>query len=1196
MMDRCMKRMPTLRNPSLEFSQTVYLTEKDLLESTFSNCWHAAFLQRHPTLSERISQADNRKKARQWTDELCLQYAALIKKLKTEEYLKPEQLLELGNSPNSKQTFSPFNCACLEQKIISSARLRRSGNRIGIGIDSQPKVQMFSFEGDHRKRPPQFLRGSNRVEGRNETTRRAEEDRRQREELRKKIARTVKLQSLARRFLVRHQQKALFLGEMEQLKSELSSTQDLSRLLHFLRAANIYFFREGSSGGPESRAIFFLCHNMIRLKDACLVECAKDWKSALTMAKFIGGSLELAAAVSLIDCSPSESNSVLRLAEIIIGNETLPKQTNLAVCVFLIKRHFFRSCLTILKSRSNGLTLTSSSTPVGALQLSLLSLLVAPLNILLEGQALDSAKLAMSFFCNQVLSTSREKIVNAFVIRSLAEQSKVKVPVVAFSTILAALISDVEKPFSADIWLCWSLMVLLNQWIRIFIGTRNPAVLRILSFALAGLFSTPTVVVEKVEPVSMQMQIEEEDEDEDMEAVLTVTSAAVAPKTEETETLQEAKKEIEAVLENPAFISMMVESLDVKLPTSVDDAAGICTALIINPYQDGMIMPTLFYKFAFNTAFLRSLWQRVNHFGILPSTSLNAGTTFDFASNKPWIQLYAVFCKLLICIIATVYDDEFSSDDRANTGTGFEFSLDEVVLIAASARDVASGMVFLAYTPTPHQTDPEYARLMSHLFISVVQLIKELHDRDARRAFCPDGFWASPRLIALADRTKRTVGQRDFIYDIFEKLNPFKPLKNFPTAGATFDELRFSLVVDQMPCLLPFQQRLLFVYLTLKAEKNAMRSEFDFLRPDSHAHVKVRRDYIYEDSFTDLDRNVVQDMRKPIKVTFQNLAGLDEAGVDGGGLFREFMGQTLRAGFDANRGIFRTNADSALYPNPEATILFPHNYREHFFFLGRMLGKAIYENLLTELHFADFFLKKLLAKNNLGNVDIHYLKSLDPTLFKNLLSLKQFSGDFVDLALDFSVAVDEMGVTRQVDLKPNGRNILVNKENVIEYIFLMADFKLNKQIKHHTAYFREGLSDVVPIQLLQIFNFRELQTLISGAEEPIDVRDWRRNTVYGSPYDEEHPTIQLFWKIVQSFSEESKRKLLKFVTSVSRPPLLGFKDLPHKFTINPVTGQDRLPTASTCMSLLKLPNVGDETKLRQKLLYAIESDSGFELS
>lgn len=42
-------------------------------------------------------------------------------------------------------------------------------------------------------------------------------------------------------------------------------------------------------------------------------------------------------------------------------------------------------------------------------------------------------------------------------------------------------------------------------------------------------------------------------------------------------------------------------------------------------------------------------------------------------------------------------------------------------------------------------------------------------------------------------------------------------------------------------------------------------------------------------------------------------------------------------------------------------------------------------------------------------------------------------------------------------------------------------------------------------------------------------------------YTADHPVIKIFWRVVESFTDEEKRKLLKFVTSCSRPPLLGFK-------------------------------------------------------
>lgn len=126
----------------------------------------------------------------------------------------------------------------------------------------------------------------------------------------------------------------------------------------------------------------------------------------------------------------------------------------------------------------------------------------------------------------------------------------------------------------------------------------------------------------------------------------------------------------------------------------------------------------------------------------------------------------------------------------------------------------------------------------------------------------------------------------------------------------------------------------------------------------------------------------------------------------------------------------------------------------------------------------------------------------------------------------------------------------------------------------------------------------------------------RLSSLYAGEGVEEY--IGMFWQVVESLTEEQKRKLLKFVTGCSRPPLLGFKvkkktlvfdsknsrfsihflqDLYPQFTIQVVPAeQKRLPTAATCMNLLKLPRFNNETTLRQKLTYAIESEAGFELS
>lgn len=64
---------------------------------------------------------------------------------------------------------------------------------------------------------------------------------------------------------------------------------------------------------------------------------------------------------------------------------------------------------------------------------------------------------------------------------------------------------------------------------------------------------------------------------------------------------------------------------------------------------------------------------------------------------------------------------------------------------------------------------------------------------------------------------------------------------------------------------------------------------------------------------------IFADLRKKLRVTFVNAQGLNEAGIDGGGVFREFLSEVLTTGFDPNRGYFSTTPEGQLYPNPQVS-------------------------------------------------------------------------------------------------------------------------------------------------------------------------------------------------------------------------------------------------------------------------------------
>ena len=133
---------------------------------------------------------------------------------------------------------------------------------------------------------------------------------------------------------------------------------------------------------------------------------------------------------------------------------------------------------------------------------------------------------------------------------------------------------------------------------------------------------------------------------------------------------------------------------------------------------------------------------------------------------------------------------------------------------------------------------------------------------------------------------------------------------------------------------------------------------------------------------------------------------------------------------------------------------------------------------------------------------------------------------------------------------------------------------------------------------LGIFCAPELQILISGAQNGIDGTDLQRNCRYAGGFVAVDRYITRFWSIFDEMSAEDKALLVKFVTSCERPPSLGFAALQPPFTIQRVECSDdsRLPTASTCFNILKLPTYSSQKIMKEKLLLAIRSKIGFQVS
>ena len=96
-----------------------------------------------------------------------------------------------------------------------------------------------------------------------------------------------------------------------------------------------------------------------------------------------------------------------------------------------------------------------------------------------------------------------------------------------------------------------------------------------------------------------------------------------------------------------------------------------------------------------------------------------------------------------------------------------------------------------------------------------------------------------------------------------------------------------------------------------------------------------------QDAFEHLGR-MDEELRSRIRIQYVDTYGEVEAGVDGGGLFKDFMENLVKEGFNPEVGLFRTTAEQKLFPSPAAALVVA-NALALFEFLGKMLGKAMYE-------------------------------------------------------------------------------------------------------------------------------------------------------------------------------------------------------------------------------------------------------------
>ena len=368
---------------------------------------------------------------------------------------------------------------------------------------------------------------------------------------------------------------------------------------------------------------------------------------------------------------------------------------------------------------------------------------------------------------------------------------------------------------------------------------------------------------------------------------------------------------------------------------------------------------------------------------------------------------------------------------------------------------------------------------------------------------------------------------------------------------------------------------------------------------DGHMRICVRRQNLLEDSINAVMSLSREDMKKIWRFEF-----MGEMGIDAGGLAKEWFLLVTQAIFDADSGLWLSSEGNQMLMriNPASEVSCPEDHLIYFRFLGRVLGKAMFEGQIVSGHMVQYLYKYMLG----WPITFDDLESVDSSLYENLKKFLDMKPEDIEyVGLDFTASQNLLGETVETELVPGGADKTVTGDNLSEYLEVYFKYLILERIKPQVNELLLGFYDVVPEPLLTVFDYQEIELMMCGLPT-IDMNDWKKHTKYTGSFERSKANnnpCRWFWDIVTNeFDQEMRARLLQFVTGTSGVPSRGFSVLQGSdgniklFTLNGLDTKIGYPRAHTCFNRLDLPKYTSKADLREKLKTAVtQCATGFTL-
>ena len=317
-----------------------------------------------------------------------------------------------------------------------------------------------------------------------------------------------------------------------------------------------------------------------------------------------------------------------------------------------------------------------------------------------------------------------------------------------------------------------------------------------------------------------------------------------------------------------------------------------------------------------------------------------------------------------------------------------------------------------------------------------------------------------------------------------------------------------------------------------------------------------------------------------------------ESGIDAGGVFREGVTRIIEDLFNDHFTLLQLcpNALHAVHVNFDKYLPNPRHAGplglQMFEFIGRLMGMSLRAKLCLPFEFPSLVWKKIVG-DAVNKDDLRGVDGITCSLLDSVMGCQtddpededSFECKFGDKLRFVFTASDGA----EKELFKGGKSKVVTFDTRQQFCDLVLKARLEEFDLQINSIAR-GLGDVVPIRILQLFSWQQLEILIAGIPT-FDIALWKSRTEYQGLNAK---TIELFWNVIESLSPQDQSGFVRFAWGRSRLP--GAKEFTVKMKLSP-GGPARLPVAHTCFFSVELPEYSTEAEMRHGILTAIHYGS-----